>query len=583
MLLALPEHETPLPGGTRASQTDLLVLARRPAGNQVVFAVEGKVAEPFGDHTVARWRTQSDSQGRKDRLAFLLGRLGLADDASVGALRYQLLHRTVAALLEAERFGAPEAVMLVHSFSATAEWRDDYVAFARALGAEPDSQRDRARPGARRRDPAPGLGDARSRPGPAKPKLGVRFDRAVSLARELHAPSCARAPRIPYLAHLLGVASLVLEDGGTEDEAIAAVLHDAVEDQGGAPTLRRIEQLFGREVAHIVAACSDTDVMPKPPWRERKEAYVAHLATAHPSVLRVSLADKLHNARAILFDLQSGADVWRRFNADRDDVLWYYGALADAFVARDAGPMAFELQRTVAAIAAEGPATSHLVPRRVRDASTQIVAADQSDATATAATPARARLPRTRQRGGRATRPRRPRAGGRRTRTCRRPSSPSLAGVTTRTHPIEPMPTLPRGGWPKSTHGQTRNPPIGVIAKIYVRDRFTCGYCGRWTIPTQILRLVSHAFPEQFPYHNALEDGDRPARVLGHLHQPRPRARGLDGRRLPGPDQPRDRVRALPVPEEQPPARGARLVASRATDGLVGARRRLRDAVGATR
>jgi (p)ppGpp synthase/HD superfamily hydrolase len=140
----------------------------------------------------------------------------------------------------------------------------------------------------------------------------------------------------------------VLEDGGSEDEAIAAVLHDAVEDQGGAATLRRIEQQFGRNVARIVDACSDTDVTPKPPWRERKEAYVAHLADADGATLRVSLADKLHNARAILFDVQVvGDEVWSRFDAHRDEVLWYYNALADAFIVRNAGPMALELKRTV--------------------------------------------------------------------------------------------------------------------------------------------------------------------------------------------------------------------------------------------
>ncbi len=293
LLLAIPEHQTPLPGGARASQTDLLVLARRVAGPQVVLAVEGKVAEPFGGHTIADWVQQSDSQGRKERLAFLLERLGLRDDDEAAGLRYQLLHRAAAAVLEAERFGAPEAAMLVHSFSPTAERHDDYARFARALGAEPDSQTivSARVPGDVKLYLGWVKGAVRSQPeGPA---LGSRFVRAVSVAGELHAGQLRRGTDIPYVAHLLGVASLVLEDGGTEDEAIAALLHDAVEDQGGASTLRRIEQLFGREVAHIVAACSDTDVVPKPPWHERREAYIAHLATARPSVLRVSLADTL--------------------------------------------------------------------------------------------------------------------------------------------------------------------------------------------------------------------------------------------------------------------------------------------------
>ncbi|RKQ90875.1 HD domain-containing protein [Solirubrobacter pauli] len=504
LLFAAPEHETPLPGGSRASQTDLLVLARRPAGDQIVFAVEGKVNEPFGDHAVDQWRVQSDSQGRKDRLAFLLDRLGLADDASVASLRYQLLHRTVAALLEAERFGAPEAVMLVHSFSATAEWRDDYVSFARALGADPDEQPI---------VPAQVPGDVTLHlgwvTGPVEPdvpgqRLGARFDRAVRLARELHAAQQRKGTQIPYLAHLLGVASLVLEDGGSEDEAIAGLLHDAVEDQGGARTLREIEQLFGREVAHIVAACSDTDVVPKPPWRERKEAYIAHLATAHPSVLRVSLADKLHNARAIQYDLQSGADVWRRFNAGRDEVLWYYGALADAFLQRGAGPMAVELQRTAAAIAANAPDRSAPGGGRETVVSSPKVAVTVEPVPEEPAegVPAALVIPEP----DNAVADQLARVV--RALVAREPDQAlaeisSLAGVTARTHPIERMPTLPRGQWPKSTHGQTRNPAIGVIARVYVRDGFTCGWCGRQTIPTQVLRLLSHAFPEQFPYHNA--------------------------------------------------------------------------------
>jgi len=184
--------------------------------------------------------------------------------------------------------------------------------------------------------------------------LGPRFDEAVALACELHAGQVRKSTDIPYVAHLLAVTALVLEDGGDEDEAIAALLHDAVEDQGGAATLREIRRRFGSRVADIVQACSDTDVIPKPPWRERKEAYVAHLHDpALPAgALRVSLADKLHNARAILFDLRAGEDVFARFNAGRDDVLWYYDALARAFAERKPGPLADELRRTVDALSA---------------------------------------------------------------------------------------------------------------------------------------------------------------------------------------------------------------------------------------
>ncbi|MDP9294670.1 MAG: HD domain-containing protein [Actinomycetota bacterium] len=192
---------------------------------------------------------------------------------------------------------------------------------------------------------------------PADQQLGPRFDRALSLARELHTKQQRKGSDIPYLAHLLGVASLVLEDGGSEDEAIAALLHDAVEDQGGQQTLGLIRKQFGKRVAEIVLACSDTDVVPKPPWKARKQAYIDHIAdpALDQGILRVSLADKLHNARAILFDLHVVEDeLWERFSADRSEVLWYYESLADAFAARNAGPMVQELGRVLAEIAAKG-------------------------------------------------------------------------------------------------------------------------------------------------------------------------------------------------------------------------------------
>lgn len=176
------------------------------------------------------------------------------------------------------------------------------------------------------------------------------------MARRLHADQRRKGTDIPYLAHLLGVTALVLEDGGDEDEAVAALLHDAVEDQGGAATLARIRERFGDRVAAIVEACSDTDEVPKPPWRARKEAHLAHLR--HPDLpdgaLRVSLADKLHNARAILADVRAGGDaVFARFNAPRDEQAWYYGTLATTFAERTSSPMAAELRRVVDAIFAE--------------------------------------------------------------------------------------------------------------------------------------------------------------------------------------------------------------------------------------
>ena len=160
--------------------------------------------------------------------------------------------------------------------------------------------------------------------GIARP-IGPRLDDAFVLARELHAGQRRKGTDIPYLGHLMAVAALVIEDGGDEDEAIAALLHDAVEDQGGPPTLVLIRGRFGTRVAAIVAACSDTDETPKPPWRARKEAYLAHLRDPDlpEGTLRVSLADKLHNARAILADLRAGHDVFARFNAPRQDQAWY--------------------------------------------------------------------------------------------------------------------------------------------------------------------------------------------------------------------------------------------------------------------
>ena len=153
---------------------------------------------------------------------------------------------------------------------------------------------------------------------------------------------------IPYVGHLLGVCSLVIEDGGDEDEAIAALLHDAAEDQGGDRMLDEIRDAVRRPRRRIVAACSDTFETPKPPWRERKQTYIDHLAGQPEAVLRVSLADKLFNARAILRDyLLVGDGVWGRFKAGRDGQLWYYRQLADRFTELLPGRMAVELAEVV--------------------------------------------------------------------------------------------------------------------------------------------------------------------------------------------------------------------------------------------
>jgi len=180
-------------------------------------------------------------------------------------------------------------------------------------------------------------------------QLSGRFDAALKLASDLHRTQMRKSSDIPYLAHLLAVAGLVLEHGGSESEAIAGLLHDAVEDQGGQPTLELIRLEFGDEVADLVFALSDTDATPKPPWRARKEAYLVHLEDAPMGVLRVSAADKLHNVRTIVRDyLDFGEDLWNRFSAPSSDQIWYYRALSDVFRRRLGGPLASDLSRTVA-------------------------------------------------------------------------------------------------------------------------------------------------------------------------------------------------------------------------------------------
>ena len=233
LLVAFPEYQVALPGGPRASQSDLFVLARGPEAGLVAIAVEGKAAEPFGDGTVSEWRA-ADTAGRQARLAYLLEVLELEDDEHVAGVRYQLLHRTASAVIEAHRFGARHAVMLVHSFSPTDAWLGDFLEFTSLCGG--------AQPAKGVVAPVRQIGgvtlhlgwvsDA-PRPLVPPPRLGPRFDRALALARELHGNQVRKGTEIPYVSHLMGVASLVIDDGGDEDEAIAALLHDAVEDQGG--------------------------------------------------------------------------------------------------------------------------------------------------------------------------------------------------------------------------------------------------------------------------------------------------------------------------------------------------------------
>jgi GTP pyrophosphokinase len=183
--------------------------------------------------------------------------------------------------------------------------------------------------------------------------LSSRFDEALAYAHDLHRDQSRKGSPTPYFAHLIGVASIVIEAGGDEDEAIAALLHDAVEDQGGASTRETIRRRFGDRVAAIVDGCSDTDQHPKPPWRDRKIAYLAHLPEAPHSVRLVSCADKLYNARSVLRDYRNlGEALWPRFRGGRDGTLWYYRSLADVFCRVGPEPLATELAEVVAAMEA---------------------------------------------------------------------------------------------------------------------------------------------------------------------------------------------------------------------------------------
>jgi (p)ppGpp synthase/HD superfamily hydrolase len=162
--------------------------------------------------------------------------------------------------------------------------------------------------------------------------LTNRFEQALVYATRLHAQQVRKGTGVPYISHLLSVTALVLEDGGDEDEAIAALLHDAVEDQGGVATREVILQQFGERVIQIVDGCTDTDVMPKPPWKERKQQHLENLRHASPAVCRVVLADKLHNARSILLDLRrEGETVWQKFRGGKEGTLWYYRAALEVF------------------------------------------------------------------------------------------------------------------------------------------------------------------------------------------------------------------------------------------------------------
>jgi len=179
-------------------------------------------------------------------------------------------------------------------------------------------------------------------------KLGPRFLRAFNFAAEKHAGQTRKASTTPYIAHLMGVASLVLEFGGDEDLAIAALLHDVVEDCGGAPMLKEVRRGFGSRVAKIVDGCTDSDTDPKPPWRERKETYIQHLKRADADTRLVSAADKLNNVRSILTDYREvGESLWARFKGGREGTLWYYRSLLDEFLRSEPNRLIRELELAI--------------------------------------------------------------------------------------------------------------------------------------------------------------------------------------------------------------------------------------------
>ena len=182
---------------------------------------------------------------------------------------------------------------------------------------------------------------------------GEKFEDALVYTARLHRDQTRKGSEVPYVTHLLAVAAIVGENDGTEDEVVAALLHDAPEDRGGKERLEEIRTRYGDEVAEIVDGCTDTYEDPKPEWRPRKEAYIAHVAEASPSVRLVSAADKLHNARAILADLRTlGNELWDRFTGGKEGTLWYYRALVEAYDGGESNPVVQELDRVVRQIEA---------------------------------------------------------------------------------------------------------------------------------------------------------------------------------------------------------------------------------------
>ena len=179
---------------------------------------------------------------------------------------------------------------------------------------------------------------------PQPPRLGPRLQKAFRYAAEKHAGQTRKQTAVPYLSHLMAVSSLVLEGGGDEEMAIAALLHDVVEDCGGMPRLREVRRLFGARVAKIVEGCTDSFSDPKLPWIVRKNEYLKRLKHEDAETRLVSASDKLHNVRTVIADYRrDGESIWKRFSGGRDGTLWYYRALNDEFQRRKANRITSEL------------------------------------------------------------------------------------------------------------------------------------------------------------------------------------------------------------------------------------------------
>jgi (p)ppGpp synthase/HD superfamily hydrolase len=185
-------------------------------------------------------------------------------------------------------------------------------------------------------------------------QLTERFEAALIYATRLHADQRRKISGVPYITHLLSVAALVLEVGGNEDEAIAGLLHDSIEDQGGKPTREDVRKHFGDTVVAIIDGCTEWDSLPKPPWQERKNRYLENLRHASASVRRVSLADKLHNARSLLIDSRIyGDDIWNHLKVGRERTLWFYQSLIQVYRETGSDWMTEELARIVSQLSEE--------------------------------------------------------------------------------------------------------------------------------------------------------------------------------------------------------------------------------------